>query len=288
MTARQREYEHEQISDPRRADVEYSHQLIDAAQQSGLVALPSLTVDELLVLGAGEQAVLDETLLHAWERLPDERRFQLADDALAGLVERELLEPMPDESAAVAASHGSDAAGPDGEDRVQMRMHPALATILLARTHPTWVGLCSMQDGRRTDLRMFGFGDTQDAYRAVVVETVERRSEEKQALDSSGDAAATSYCYRLASTAVAAALLADWAVAPRASADRAGRPARVARLIDLFARRDGEQLIRRRTETYPDGQGAAYVVTGPGKHEPYDHGGLARLLHNTIRTLRSP
>ena len=131
-----------------------------------------------------------------------------AQQDLPALVDRGLLEPVPSESAAVAASRRSEAS--NSEDEQQMLMHPALATILLARTFPTWVGLCSM-DGQRTDLRIFGLGDTEDAYRGVVVETVEHVATEQPTPDTYGEAEATVYCYRLASTAVAATLVLGYA-----------------------------------------------------------------------------
>lgn len=281
----QQDYGHEQANDPRRADVEYARQLLDAAQESGLVALPSLTVDELLVLGAGEQAVLDETILRAWDGLPDERRFQLADETIAGLVERGLLEPAPNESIAVAASHGSDAS--DGEDEERMRTHPALATILLARTFPTWLALCSTQGARHTGLRMFGLGDVQDSYRGVVVETPERTPGRKPSTHSSGQVPAASYQYRLASTVAAATLLAGWAISSHAAVDVEEEPEQSERLIDLFVHRDGEPLIRRRIQICRDQQGNAYVGTGPQQHQRHDRDSLTELLHSAVRALRS-
>ncbi|HEU5427052.1 MAG TPA: hypothetical protein VFU74_09265 [Actinocrinis sp.] len=282
MTAQQ-DSQHEQVADPRRADVEYTRQLLDAAQQSGLVALPDLTVNELLVLGAGEQAVLDEALVHAWEGLPDELRYQRAEATIAGLVERGLLEPVPAESAALAAPDGADPS--PGADEQHMRMHPALATILLARTFPTWIGLCSIQDGQRTDLRMYGLGDLEDAYRGVVVETLEPAPSKKLTPDTSDNVAATSYHYRLASISAAATLLANWAIS-LPDADPADEPAQAERLIDLFVHRDGEPLLRWRIQVRPDQQGIAHVRTGE-QYEPHARDSLIELLYRLVSTLRS-
>ena len=281
MTTQQ---EWERTNDCRQADVDYARQLLDGAEQSGLVALPTLTVDELLILGAADQAIQDATISRAWEGLPDQRRYQLADAAIAGLVERGLLDSATAESCAVAASSGSNPPHGTGEER--MRVHPALATILLARTFPTWVALCSTQDGRRTDLRMFGLGDTQNPYRGVVVETLEHTPPQELPADISDMAAATSYHYRLASTAAAATLLADWAIAMDATAHLANEPARAERLIDLFVHRDGEPLLRWRIQAHLDRQGNAYVRTGQ-QHEPHDRDSLTELLRRVVSTLRS-
>ena len=270
-------------TDPRQADVDYARQLLDAAEQSGLVALPSLTVHELLILGAADQTIQDATISGAWEGVPDQRRYQLADAVIAGLAERGLLEPVQAESPAVAAPNGSDPL--HGANERRMRIHPALATILLARTFPTWVALCSTKDGRRTDLRMFGLGDTQDPYRGAVVETLEHAPSKKLTPDTSDKAAVTSYHYRLASTAAAATLLADWAIS-LPDADPADEPAQAERLIDLFVHRDDEPLLRWRIEVRPDQQGIAHVRAGE-QIEPHDRDSLTELLRRVVSTLRS-
>lgn len=268
--------------------MDYARQLLDAAQQSGLVSLPSLTLDELFVLGASGQAIVDDAILNAWKGLPEERRYQIADETIEGLVDRRLLDPVLTEPGALAASSGSDAS--DSEVGQRMLMHPALAIIQLARTLPTWIGLCSIQDVQHTDLRMYGLGDMEDAYRGVVVETLERPSEEEPSPDAPAGVAAASYRYGLASTSAAATLLADWAVSAQPESGPTSESAQVTRFIDLFVHLEGEPLIRRRFEICPDQQGGAYVLTGPQQpqqRESHDRESLAEYLHRAVRALRS-
>lgn len=203
---------------------QYARELLSSVDEPEPAALPSLVALEMLVLGAGRQVLFDEPAVRGWNALPEGARSEFADDVIANLTQRGLLhpnDPMPTQSR-------------------QLRIHPALAVILTARTFPTWVAVCSDQHSGRSDLRMFGLGDTDDAFLGAVVEVREEAEPgEKQPPDNLRALTAT-YTYRLVSTLAASKMLADWVVSPDAPVS--------ARQIELLHHREGEQMRSRRIE----------------------------------------
>lgn len=261
---------------PRPADGDRARLLVEAAQRGAPVELCTLGASELLVLGGARQVLVDDAVSGAWHGLPEERQCQLADEVIEGLTRRGLLDAVrPDE--------------PPGSrpESTRMRMHPALGTVMVARTHPTWLALCSAAGVERCDLRMFGLGDAQDAFRGVVVEKAEApqpaTAQDTQIADGTVGAA---YHYKLASTPAAAKMLAEWVVSDHASVS-----AGAARRVDLFRHLTGEPALRRRFELTVDAAGGIALVSGlrdgGGWRPSYDADSLAELLHQAIRALRT-
>lgn len=238
--------------DPRQADVDEAEQLLAEADTTGDVELPPLLAIDLISVGGLGTALVDPEVWEGWSELDPAERATATVGSIASLGTRGLLRPV--------------ASGADGDGRVEMPAHPALALVLGARARPTAIAV-RCPDGRDADpVRVYGFGETDEPLRACVVETV---TSERVNL---GDGLAWApnepgpagprdlnrvYSYRLQSTGYAATELASWAIDPAAAPPGAAWPP--PRVIEILRHDPDRPATLERLSV--EGDGFAAMVT---------------------------
>jgi hypothetical protein len=240
------------MSEPQQADGDRVAQLLDEAEQKGVVALAVLMAADLCALGVGSHAVVDEAMWGTWMGLDASERDRLTKTAFERLAQRKLLDP-PQLQDLVRA-----------QDTIVSRVATPLSIVLAARNRPT-----VLITGRYADVestvgpRVYGFGDISQPVRAFVLEMVggERalgglRAPPTPATPHGLDQL---YLYSLANPAEAARALAGWAIAPTPRRRFRGH---LARSIDVYRRLDGPLLRCEQLRTRGDGRRASVEHIG--------------------------
>jgi hypothetical protein len=237
-------------------------ELLDQVPVDGaeMVRLPAMTAAELCLLGAMTSTLIDAAAWTWWDSAPVSRRRELR-AAWRFLAWRRLISPGP-------CMRG------DPGDAGQVRVAPAAALIVAARTRPAFVLLCRAgDDGEPERTRMYGLADARHGLRAVLIE---------QAGIEPVGWAGPAYGYQLASPGGAAGALARWALGPASEPAGDGQ----ARLVDVHlpGTRDARPAQQIRVQA---DNGRFRVIAEPHwlsvtNQLPCDEVVLTRLLTDTL------
>jgi hypothetical protein len=222
---------------------------------AGSVRLPEMTTAELCVLGAMSNTLFDSGAWAWWMSTPPERRPALNDKTWKVLAARDLV-------------------APSARRRTRVRVAPAAAMIVAARTEPAFIVLRRAgRDGEPEPTRMYGIAD-QRGLRRVLIE---------EATAGSADWAGPAYGFQLASPDEAARVLTRWATGP--GPERGAGPGEP-QLIDVH--RPGSRDPRPAQRIRVEASGAGWHVSGePGRSSApgplqCDQDALTRMLLSAL------
>ena len=213
--------------------------------------LPAMTAAELCVLGAMTSTLINAGAWDWWTSAPPQRQPVLRDMAWKFLASRDLVTPA-------GASAGT------------VRLAPAAALIVAARTRPAFIVLRRDSPGGEPEpARMYGIADQCYGLRAVMIE---------EAKSGSVGWAGPAYEFRLASPDEAAQALTRWATATSTPGQ--------SRLIDIHQPGTRDTRPAERVSVQDSGTGWQ-VVREPGRLSVInpllcDENVLTRLFTDTL------
>lgn len=252
------------MTDLRQPDVDETRLLLDTAERDGVALLPELMAVDLCVLGAALQAVFDEPVWRSWLALADATREGFVLDVLSGLAQRRLIDPPAD------------------QDVSALRVHAPLGLIMVARSRPAFVVVCSVGEVQRGAPRMYGIAEDGRGLRAVLAEQVSAEriglgTGHRERLDPVEDRARPGdlnqiYKYALMLPGQAVHVLASWLHAED------GSGAIVPRCLDLYRHREGQSLTHEQVTVTADADGDRIHHVTPDGVPHHPHQGLPALL----------
>lgn len=247
------------MTDTRQPDVDEAWRLFDAAERAGVASLPELLAVDLCVLGAALQSVFDEPVWRSWLALKDATRGGFVLDVLNGLAHRRLIDP------------------PANENDSALRVHAPLGLIMVARSRPAFVAVCSVGEVQRGAPRMYGIAEANGGLRAVLAEQVSAEriglgTGHRERLCPAEDLARAGdlnqiYKYALMSPGQAVHVLASWL---QPGSDHGLSGATAPRRLDLYRHRESQPLTREQVTVTAgaDGDRIHHVAPDGIAHSP--------------------